>query len=113
MNTPQDWKTTAWVTDPERKLFWESVFDTDRVPITSIIPTRVHLPGHPDARAYMLDLRVITPEQRGRLVQGLAERFELDPAWLDGQLDQQGVPILSDHVCITSTDRALFFGSVL
>lgn len=112
MNTPDEWKTTATVTDPERKMFWESVFGTDKVPIKSFFPTRADLPGYPDALVYMLDLRVITPEQRARLVEGLAKRFKLDPAWLDVEIDEQGVPILSDHVNVVSTDAALFFGTV-
>lgn len=107
MNTLTDWKTTAKIIDPERKAFWESVFDTDRVPIKSFIPTRADLPGHPDALIYELDLQAITPEQRKCLIQGLAERFNLAPEYVARSLECQGVPIWSDHVIISTTDRAM------
>lgn len=33
MNTGDEWKTTATVTNPERGGFWKRVFGGDRVPI--------------------------------------------------------------------------------
>jgi hypothetical protein len=113
MNTSTNWKTTARVTDPERRHFWHQIFDTDCIPIRSFMPSRANLPGHPDALIYELDLRVITAEQRQRLCAALADKFELPESVVTVMLDDHGVPILADHVSVSSTDSALFFGAVL
>ena len=104
MSKPREWKTTATVVDPERKVFWEGIFGGDTVPIVSILPTCVSVPGRSDVDAYMLDLESITEEQRGRLVQGLARKFGLDEAFVEAEIDRQGVPILCEHVLMMSTD---------
>jgi len=104
MSEKREWKTTATVTEPERKMFWESIFDSDTVPIESILPTCVSVPGRSDVNAYMLDLDAITEEQRGRLVAGLAQKFGLDEAFVEAEIDRQGVPILCEHVMMMCTD---------
>jgi len=112
-NDPDDWKTTGQVTNPERAEVWRRIFDTDSIPLVSFVPQRGDLPGKPDALFYMLDLKVITTEQRARLVEVTAERFKLDPAFVEANLDKIGVPVLADDVHVLSTDRGLFMSLVL
>lgn len=106
MNTLREWKTTATVVDLERKAFWMSIFESDTVPIESILPIRISTPEHSDVEAYMLDLRVITPEQRKWLIEALAKKFDLDVAFVESEIDRQGVPILAEHVVMMSEDLA-------
>jgi len=112
-NTPDDWKTTGQVTNLERAETWQRIFGTDRIPLVSFVPQRGDLPGKPDALFYMLDLKVITAEQRARLVEVTAKRFRLDPAFVEANLDEIGVPVLADDVHVCSTDRGLFMSLVL
>lgn len=107
MNTINDWKTVATIHNPERLESTRRIFGGDKVPILSIVPTKMDLPGHPNALAYMMDLKAITSEQRQRLVESIAARFSLDASFIDGNLDIIGVPVLADDVVVTSTDQGL------
>jgi len=114
MNTKDDWKTTARVTNPERRAFWERVFGKDQVPIVSFVPQAAKLPGFDEPQlVYMLDLKAISEEQRGRLVEAIAEKFEIAADVVNDTLDEHGVPILMSDVSVSSTDRALVMGMIL
>lgn len=104
MNTIDDWKTTATATDPRRAEFWKQVFGTTTVPIKSIVPSCASVPGNPNAVTYELDLRAISTEQRRRLVEALAEEFEIDVQLVEDNLEREGVPVLADHVAIWTTE---------
>lgn len=112
MNTSTDWKTTATIKNPERLAFWQEVFGGDTVPILSIIPSRANLPGIPDAVVYLLDLRVITADQRERLIAGIARKFNLPNEEVAAGLDEYGVPVLADDVTVVSTDQGLLMSLV-
>jgi hypothetical protein len=108
MNTPENWTTTASVTNPERRQFWLDVFGVDRVPIKSILPQRVALPGfEAGTDAYMLDLPAISPEQRKRLIAAIAQKFNIPVDEVEAELDQ-GVPILASDVLVSSSDPVFF-----
>lgn len=124
-NTKDQWLTTATVYDEERAALWARVFpqpnrETPAVPIVSIIPILVEVPGSyvraehdTPQRAYQLDLRAITTRQRMRLVEELADRFELEPADVDRDLDKVGVPILATDVVVHSSDQSQVMGILL
>ena len=118
-NTKDEWLTTATVYDEERAALWARVFpqpnrDTPTVPIVSIIPIVVEVPEYDTPQqAYQLDLNAITTRQRMRLVEELADRFELEPADVDRDLDKMGVPILATDVTVSSRDRSLVMGMLL
>ena len=57
------------------------------IPISSPFPIRVHVPDHQNALAYLLDVSLITPEERLRLVNHLAKYFSLTHA------DPQGIAL--------------------
>lgn len=91
---------TVTVTDPARAAEWEAVLGTARLHVRSPIPSRANLPGKPGAEIYLLDLELLTPEQRQRLVAHLAERFGLPVEFVEKNLDVQGVPILAEHCVV-------------
>ena len=118
-NTKDQWLTTATVHDEERAKLWARVFpqpnkETPTVPIVSIVPIVVEVPGYDRPQtAYQLDLGAITTRQRMRLVEALAERFELNPADVERDLDEMGVPILARDVTAHSSDQSLVMGMLL
>ncbi|NJN53568.1 MAG: hypothetical protein HC804_01730 [Anaerolineae bacterium] len=106
--------TFAKVTDPERAERWREVFGTDEVAIMSPVPSHANLPGFDEPQlVYRMDLSVVTPEARARLVQQTAERFGLDTAVVDADLEREGMPILAEHVIVTSTDIGLLISCLL
>ncbi len=76
--------------------------DPRYVPIKSIIPAEADLPiGR--KMVYEMDVRRLTPEQLRRLVDHIAEKFELPRKGLELELKKQGVPILVEDVVACST----------
>jgi hypothetical protein len=110
MNTPNDWKTTARAHDPERAALWQETFGRDRVPIKTMVPQWVSVPGHPLVLAYMMDLAALTAEQRARLVRAIAEKFGYPPTEVEAEMDRVGVPVLAENVTVSSTDSGLIVG---
>lgn len=104
--------TIATVKDPERKREWETIFDSDTLPIRSPLPTWVDLPAMGDKLAYELDLKRLTSKQRGRLVEHIIREFEptMTPDEVMTQLMAEGVqiPILAEDVLVTGFDVGLF-----
>jgi hypothetical protein len=95
----EDFKIT--VNDPEQAARFQAVFGRTTVKVKSPIPEIANLPGKPNTQIYLLDLDLITPEERARLVQNIAERFGLPLATIEAELDSHGVPILADHCTVT------------
>lgn len=105
MNIQAEWKTTARIADPERKAFWEGIFGSDIVPVTSIIPQWVTVPGYATSQlAYMLDLAAISQEQRKKLCLALAEKFGFAVGYVRERLDEVGVPVLVVNVAVVTRD---------
>jgi len=114
VNTPREWKTMAKVHNPERKAFWESIFNGDTVPVISFVPEWANLPGYDEPQpVYMLDLKAITAEQRKRLIKALARRFGIPEETVAQKLEEHGVPILASDVTVISKDRALVMSAIL
>jgi len=95
--------TTASIIETSpRAADWLRVFGrlTD-IPLRSPFAIRVNVPGRSNVSAYLLDISFITPEERLRLVNHIADRFNLTPAEVDRDLDAQGVPILAEDVLVS------------
>jgi hypothetical protein len=92
---------TATITHPERAAEWQRVLGTTTVYITTPIPIRANLPGHPNAEIYLLDLNLISSQQREALITHLAARFNLPRQEVESDLDKHGVPILAQD-CIVA-----------
>lgn len=103
-NTIGDWKTKARVTNPDRLVLWQYVFDGDEVPITSIVPQVGSFPGVGEQRFYNLDLKAISAEQRQRLIVSIAEKFNQPVDFVEANIERIGVPILACDVVASSTD---------
>lgn len=100
--------TTATIKDESRKREWIDILGTDTIPIKSPIPTWASLPDRDDALIYELDLTTLTSEQRGRLVNHIARKFDFSPEEVENRLADEGVPILADDVVVTGYDVGLF-----
>jgi hypothetical protein len=91
---------TVTITNEERAAEWEETLGTRTVHVKSPLPSMATLPGYPAAMIYELDLEMITPEQRERLVAHLAQKFGIPADEVAAQLDQHGVPILADDCTV-------------
>ena len=108
MNTITEWKTIAKIHDPKRLATWSKIFNGDTIPIKSIFPQIVNLPGHPNALIYFLDLEAITDEQRKQLTLSISDKFNLPVPIIEDDIDEAGVPILAEDVTVSTTDQGLF-----
>ena len=60
----------------------------------SLAPRReANLPGYPAKPVFLLDLELLEPAQRRRLVTHLAAKFGLEQADVDRDLEAHGMPI--------------------
>ena len=111
MNTPNHWTTTAKILDGKRRELYAEIFSDAIVPIKCMFTIRCDLPGHPDAEAYMLDLDAISLDQRAKLIDVLATRFNITREEIAAELDR-GVPILAENVSVMSTDLGMMMSMV-
>jgi hypothetical protein len=92
---------TVTVINPERVASFEAVFGSATVYVKSPIPEYADLPGLGQRRVYKLDMALLTPEQRDRLVAYLSDQFRLGPVEANRLLDERGMPILASD-CVVS-----------
>lgn len=97
---PRDFTATISKESP-RYAIWMQVYGSDTVYIQSPIPYEAEIVDLGEQSIYMLDLELLTSEQRERQIAHIAERFELDPAEVEAELDEHGVPILAEDVTVT------------
>lgn len=92
------------VTDPQR-IEWmrDASIDPDRVPIKSIIPSRVNVPEKGEVLAFEMDIARLTNYQKVRLSEHLARRFNLSANEVLRDLDKFGCPVLVEHTTAVST----------
>ena len=110
-NTKDNWLTTAVIHDEPRRSLWSVVFPGARVPIKSMLTQKVNVPGHLNADAYMLDLDVITDDQREGLITVISARFQIPIDEVRSEL-RQGVPILAEGVMVGTSDQGMFFSMI-
>ena len=111
MNTKDEWKTTVKILDELRRELWIQIFPDAVVPIKSIFPSKVNVPGHKHADAYMLDLAALSDAQREGVITLLAFKFGEELEDVEREIDA-GVPILADGVVVGTTDQGLFFSMI-
>lgn len=94
----------ARIGDPDRAdSFHQCGIDPDWVPIRSIVPTWVELPGLGRQLAYIMRVRELSPEQQGKLADFIASRFGEPREGLVALLLEEGVPIPAENVSACST----------
>src|SRR4030042_306276 len=87
----------AIVTDPERRKYFEAIFGSNAVPVTTYLPVTVKVPEKGITEAYTLDFKRVTPTQRQAIIAHIAQRLKLDPTSVAKDLEKMGVPILADQ----------------
>lgn len=93
----QDFRVTLDTTS-RRAAAFQRVFGRLEVCVQSPIPLLAILPGFDAPQAvFLLDLSLITPDERGRLVEWLAERFGLPAEEINSRLEMEGLPILASE----------------
>lgn len=108
MNAIDKWITTATIHDEPRRTLLQVVFPNAVVPIKSIMPRKVNVPGHKNADAYMLDLDALTEKQKNGIIAVISVRFGIPEEEVRSEL-HLGVPILADGVSVCTADLGLFF----
>lgn len=85
----------------ERAESWRQVYGSETINIKSPIPTFANLPGIGDTQIYELDLDLLTTEQRAKLVNYIATKFDIPVAEVDRDLNILGCPILAEDITVT------------
>jgi len=92
------------IIDPIRKELFMSVFGRDTVNVISPMPMRAELEGRGVEFVYMLDLNEISPDEKKKLVETLAETFGSSPEEVENQMNDEGLPIGAAG-CIVTVDH--------
>jgi hypothetical protein len=79
---------------------WLSVMGTNEFPLKSPIAGLTHLPGRGEVHVLMIDVALLSEEQRARLVKHLAAKFGIEESDVASSLDREGVPILDEDVTV-------------
>ena len=86
----------------ERGAEFEQIFGTRTVHVCSPFPTMAHLEGKVEAESvYMLDLEMLTAEQRSKLINHVAQKFSADPAAVEAAINALGLPIRASDTVVT------------
>lgn len=86
--------------DGERVAAWRSIFGDSQIYIRSPFSVLANLPGIGEAAIYELDLELLTAEQRQRLVNHIANKFNVPADEVERDLDTVGCPILAEDVFV-------------
>lgn len=85
---------------------WLRVFGSSMVELEDPIGSYATLPGLGRTHVYRLKVSSLTPEQRGRLITWMAEKFSLPTDQVAADLDgPHGCPILADDVVVSFDAR--------
>lgn len=87
---------------------WVFVFGSDRVPVKSATPFLAMVRDGPlPFPHYRGDLTRVTAEQRQRLIAKISDKWELEPAEVERDLDDSkiGLAILAEDVTIVVDER--------
>ena len=85
---------TVKINHPQQRLEWLEMFGTTSIHVKSIFPEFAEVMGFDEPQpVYYVDLKLLTPNQRQRLIRHLSSRFNLPVGQVKRQLQQQNVPI--------------------
>ena len=94
--------TTATISEKSpRAERWQRVFQrlTD-IPLLSPLSIRVSVPEKGTTDAYLLDLDMLKPDERERLIQDIASRFDIPLEEVRRDI-VRGVPILAEDLIVS------------
>jgi hypothetical protein len=84
----------AIIHNEERKKQWIEVLGTNEVYLKSPFPYIAKVCGK-EQRVYLMDLDLLTKDQKDSLISHLAEKFDEDPEFVRNNIDELGVPVLA------------------
>ncbi len=90
--------TASLIKSSSRYEDWIKVFGVAQVQVLEPMPRRANVCGKPETEIYLLDLKALTPEQLGRLVAHISEKFKIPREEVERDIYRQGVPILAEDV---------------
>jgi len=99
--------TTATIKNPERAKDLKEIFGSDKIYITSPLPTWISINGKYE-KAFFIDLEQYDAKVIEKLVQHLSVKFHLSVDEIKCDLPKIGVPIL-DKDCIMVTTSPMMF----
>ncbi|MCZ7568796.1 MAG: hypothetical protein M5U01_09440 [Ardenticatenaceae bacterium] len=102
---------TVTVHEPARAALFTRLFGSATVGVCSRFPSAVTVPELGAVLAYRLNLALIGPAARARLVDHLAARFGHDAEFVDRQLDAMGVPIIAEGCTVSRIEGWKVAGS--
>ncbi|MGJ3241131.1 MAG: hypothetical protein ACFE0Q_20645 [Anaerolineae bacterium] len=110
MSQQHDFTVTIYDTS-DRADMWFRIFGNLTVPVQSFIPHCATLPGFDEPqRVYMLKLDAISDEERERLIDEIAQKFNADRETVATVLASDGMPILASDCIITVHNPQRWFG---
>lgn len=103
---------TVTITDPDRAAEWQAMLGTTTVCVTSPLAVTVSLPGHPRAKAFFVDMTLLTEAQRDAVVRHLSTKFNVPAAEISAEIDRDplhAIPILDEHCTVTVANPQRWF----
>ena len=93
---------TVTIHNLEREAEWREVLGTATVHVNLPFPHGGDLPGRPGAVMYELDVALLTPEQKRRLIEHLSQKFGEPRDFVARMIEgEHGVPILAEDCTLT------------
>lgn len=98
------------VLDPPRIEEFTQIFGGPVVPVKSPIPSWELLGEAKDERlVYMLDFRALEADQKARLVEHLANKFDAPAVTILAQLNERGLPIIAGNTVVAIKNPQRWF----
>lgn len=89
----------------ERGAEFKQIFGTDTVHVRSPFPSLAHLGGQAEPESvYMLDMELLTDEQRTKLIAHIAQKFNAETGAVEAALNALGLPIKASDTVVTVTN---------
>lgn len=87
------------INNPERAAAFRKIVGDDEVFVKTPVPEVADIPGLGERKVFKLDLDMYTPEEKERLAEYLAEKFDVNVEVIKADLAVSGLPI-PDEECI-------------
>ena len=85
------------ILNEEGKKMWGAIFP-DGIPVQTIVEHSVKLEDLGERDVYMVDWDVLTPVQRGQILNLLAEKFHCSPNEVENEILLKGLPLQAKYV---------------
>ena len=98
-NLPGLWRTWLVFSYGDRRKQWVEKVGTSRFPIVSLSPyfTGSNVGENSDCPYYELDLEALGGQLRGKVIEALADMYEMSASSVEYHVRMHGVPIMLDR----------------